>query len=85
MMSSKPSQFYGDLAKYYDDLNAWKDYRAESARLEGGIGESGQFSVALGRMRSPSRQPMLCAVPTVPLADRTRSWSTTSSSAGRWV
>jgi len=35
MTSSKPSQFYGDLAKYYDELNAWKDYRAESERLEG--------------------------------------------------
>lgn len=28
------SQFYGELAKYYDGLNAWKDYRAEAGRLE---------------------------------------------------
>ncbi len=34
MTRSKPSQFYGELAKYYDGLNAMKDYRAEAGRLE---------------------------------------------------
>ncbi|MGA7476444.1 MAG: class I SAM-dependent methyltransferase [Thermoplasmata archaeon] len=34
MTGPKPSQFYGDLARYYDGLNAWKDYRAEARRLE---------------------------------------------------
>ncbi|HUI38753.1 MAG TPA: methyltransferase domain-containing protein, partial [Thermoplasmata archaeon] len=31
-MRSDVSQFY-QLAKYYDPLNDWKDYRAESRRL----------------------------------------------------
>ncbi|MGP8158758.1 MAG: class I SAM-dependent methyltransferase [Thermoplasmata archaeon] len=34
MTSSKSSQFYGELAKYYDGLNSTKDYRAETERLE---------------------------------------------------
>jgi ubiquinone/menaquinone biosynthesis C-methylase UbiE len=54
---SGPSQFYGDLAKYYDGLNAWKDYRAEAERLEtiarrlGRAGRTTWLDVACGTGR----------------------------------
>jgi dTDP-3-amino-3,6-dideoxy-alpha-D-glucopyranose N,N-dimethyltransferase/dTDP-3-amino-3,4,6-trideoxy-alpha-D-glucopyranose N,N-dimethyltransferase/N-methyltransferase len=42
MTSSRSSQFYGELAKYYDGLNGWKDYRAEVLRLEAIARRSGR-------------------------------------------